>query len=141
MTMEASRIAESLGGSAVLQKEIRSDLDLADAISSGMPAQAAEAALQSGLITLDEMHRLVISRRRLTRTATLSPGESNRLARVIGSAIAAETALGDQTRAFRWMRMPNRALRGRRPIDLLDSEIGARVVVRLLGRIEHGVYS
>lgn len=36
----------------------------------------------------------------------------------------------------RWLRKPNRALQGRRPLDLAASDVGFRVVERLLGRIE-----
>jgi putative toxin-antitoxin system antitoxin component (TIGR02293 family) len=43
--------------------------------------------------------------------------------------------------AARWLRRPNRALGGERPLDLLTSDAGARVVEQVLGRIEHGVYS
>jgi uncharacterized protein (DUF2384 family) len=39
------------------------------------------------------------------------------------------------------LRKPNRALKGNRPIDLLESDLGSRMVERALGRIEHGVYS
>jgi len=35
----------------------------------------------------------------------------------------------------------NRALGGRVPLHLLDSDAGAQAVERVLGRIEHGVYS
>lgn len=36
---------------------------------------------------------------------------------------------------------PNRALGGERPLALLDSDVGSLAVERVLGRIEHGVYS
>jgi putative toxin-antitoxin system antitoxin component (TIGR02293 family) len=65
-------------------------------------------------------------------------GIAGRVARV--TARAAE-ALGDGAKAERWMRAPNRALRGARPVDLLDGDAGVREVERVLGRIEHGVFS
>jgi putative toxin-antitoxin system antitoxin component (TIGR02293 family) len=49
-------------------------------------------------------------------------------------------ALGDPKRAQLWMTNRNSGLNGRRPVDLLDSEAGAREVVDILQRIEHGVY-
>jgi putative toxin-antitoxin system antitoxin component (TIGR02293 family) len=71
----------------------------------------------------------------------LSPAESDRLARVVRIIARAEEALGDRGKAHRWLRKANRALAGKRPLDLLASDAGARMVERILGRIEHGVYS
>jgi putative toxin-antitoxin system antitoxin component (TIGR02293 family) len=51
----------------------------------------------------------------------------------------AEEAIGSPEKADRWMRKPNRALGGRRPIDLLDDEDSAREVDAVLGRIEYGL--
>lgn len=51
----------------------------------------------------------------------------------------AEEALGDAEKARRWLRKPNRGLRGRVPLDLARSEAGARIVEQALGRIEHGL--
>ena len=53
----------------------------------------------------------------------------------------AEVALDDREKAGRWMREPNRALGGTRPLDLLRSSAGARAVETVLGRIEHGTFS
>ena len=39
------------------------------------------------------------------------------------------------------LRTPNRALGGERPLDQLDTDIGARAVEDILGRIAYGVYS
>jgi putative toxin-antitoxin system antitoxin component (TIGR02293 family) len=62
-------------------------------------------------------------------------------ARVARVTVRAEEALGDRAKAERWMRAPNRALGGARPLDLLESDGGMREVERVLGRIEHGVFS
>jgi len=49
--------------------------------------------------------------------------------------------LGEREKALRWLDTPNRALGGRRPLDLLDDGLGAKQVEKILGRIETGVYS
>lgn len=142
--MTARGVAEKLGGKKVLKREVRSDLDLAEAIHHGLPTRAAEEVLRSGLLTPAELYGLVVPRRTLThrreKRRPLTPEESDRLARVVRVAARAEEALGDGAKAARWLRKPNRALAGRRPIELLESDIGARMVERVLGRIEHGVY-
>ena len=47
-------------------------------------------------------------------------------------------ALGDPARASRWLRRTNRALGGMAPIAVIDTELGARQVENLLGRIAYG---
>jgi putative toxin-antitoxin system antitoxin component (TIGR02293 family) len=49
--------------------------------------------------------------------------------------------LGDKPTAVQWLLTPNRALGGERPLDRLDTDIGAREVEDILGRIAYGVYS
>jgi putative toxin-antitoxin system antitoxin component (TIGR02293 family) len=49
--------------------------------------------------------------------------------------------IGEEEKAGEWLRTPNRALGGERPLDLLDTDVGAREVEDVLGRIAYGVYS
>lgn len=60
-----------------------------------------------------------------------------RLARVT---LRSHEAIGSPDKANRWLVTPNRALSGRKPIELLNSDEGAALVEEILGRIEHGIY-
>jgi len=141
----ARGVAEKLGGTKVLKREVRSDLDLVDAIHGGLPTRAVEEVLRSGLFQPSELYEIVVPRRTLAhrkgKRQPLSPEQSDRLARLVRVAERAEEVLGNREKAARWLRKPNRALQGKRPIGLLESDVGARMVERALGRIEHGVYS
>ena len=141
--MTTQALAECLGGRQALGRDIRSDLDLDDAIRSGLPVKAVESVVKTGALRAPELHALVIPRRTLAhrkrRGGRLSSEQSDRLARVVRVVTSGEEAIGDGTRAARWLRKPNRALRGRRPLDLLASDVGARLVEQELGRIEHGL--
>ncbi|MGH6919698.1 MAG: antitoxin Xre/MbcA/ParS toxin-binding domain-containing protein [Geminicoccaceae bacterium] len=53
----------------------------------------------------------------------------------------AEQTFANKAKADAWLRRPTSALGGRRPIDLLDSETGCRLVEQLLYRIGHGIAS
>ncbi|HEX2078439.1 MAG TPA: antitoxin Xre/MbcA/ParS toxin-binding domain-containing protein [Longimicrobium sp.] len=143
--MTAQMLAERLGGPAVLRSEVRSDLDIAELIHQGLPLRVVDVVLASGLLRADELYTLVVPRRTLAhrreKQHALSPEQSDRLARVVRVMARAEEALGSPDRATHWMRKENRALAGKRPIDLLESDAGTRMVERVLGRIEHGVYS
>jgi putative toxin-antitoxin system antitoxin component (TIGR02293 family) len=56
-------------------------------------------------------------------------------------AAQAFAVFGAEDRAATWLRRPNRALNGELPIDLLDTDVGARQIEDILGRIEHGIVS
>jgi putative toxin-antitoxin system antitoxin component (TIGR02293 family) len=141
----ARGVAEKLGGTKVLRREVHSDFDLVDAIRGGLPTRALEEVLRSGLFEPGELYEIVVPRRTLAhrkeKRQPLSPEQSDRLARMVRVADRTEEALGNREKAARWLRKPNRALQQKRPIDLLESDVGARMVERALGRIEHGVYS
>ncbi|MGB7190302.1 MAG: antitoxin Xre/MbcA/ParS toxin-binding domain-containing protein, partial [Acidobacteriaceae bacterium] len=48
---------------------------------------------------------------------------------------------GDREAAVNWLRTPKKALRNQSPLHFARTEIGAREVENLIGRIEHGVFS
>ena len=48
---------------------------------------------------------------------------------------------GDAVAARTWLSSPNRALGGRIPLSLVETELGVLAVEDVIGRLEHGVYS
>lgn len=143
--MTTQGVAEKLGGRKVFKKPVRSELELAEAIRRGLPTRAVDEVLEAGLLEPAEVYELVLPRRTLAhrreRGQPLTPEQSDRLARVVRVTTRAEEALGERAKAARWLRKPNRALGGRRPIELLENDMGARMVERVLTRIEYGVHS
>ena len=146
--MAAAAVAKKLGGRGVLHREITSELELAAAVRAGLPSSALDHLLDDLAAwagSQAEVYRVVGSARTLQRKRAqhtkLSADESDRLARLARLLVRAEEALGDAGKARRWLSEPNRALDGQRPLTLLDSDAGALAVERVLGRIEHGVYS
>jgi putative toxin-antitoxin system antitoxin component (TIGR02293 family) len=76
------------------------------------------------------------------KAGRFKPVESERIMRV--SRIfrrAMEVFNQNETIAKRWMKSPAKALGNIAPIDFTETDIGAREVENLLGRIEYGVYS
>lgn len=141
--MTSQVLADYLGGTQALGREIRSDFDLDDAIREGLPLSAIESVVRGGALSPSELDALVIPRRTLAHRKRLgrrlSTRQSDRLTRVVRVVARAEEAIGEFAKAQRWLRKPNRALRGKRPLDLAASDVGIRVVEQLLGRIEHGL--
>jgi len=72
----------------------------------------------------------------------LSPEESERLFRI--STVfekAVELFEGDASAAVSWLTAPKRALGNQSPLTYSRTEVGAREVENLIGRLEHGVFS
>lgn len=88
--------------------------------------------------------KLGISRATLNRRLArgkLEPEESDRVvrfARLLGKAIE---VFETNENARRWLNSPQIGLGGALPLDYAQTEVGAREVDELLGRIEYGVYS
>jgi len=88
--------------------------------------------------------KLSISRSTLQRrkhAGRLSPGESDRLLRFARLVDHATDVFGDIGKARTWLKHPQHGLGGAVPLDYAETEIGAREVDNLLGRIDYGVYS
>jgi putative toxin-antitoxin system antitoxin component (TIGR02293 family) len=144
--METDAIAKVLGGRKVLGKAVKKADDLAQLIRKGLPASSVTALAEK----LD-MGNNVLSRklgipqrtltRRLSQRSRLTAAESDRTVRFARVYASAVEMIGDEDKAVEWLRTPNRALGGKRPLDQLDTDLGAREVEDILGRIAYGVYS
>jgi putative toxin-antitoxin system antitoxin component (TIGR02293 family) len=80
-----------------------------------------------------------LSRRR--KRGSFDKDESERLLRLARIAVRAVDVMESADTARQWLTEPARALGGEPPLHFADTEPGAREVERLLGRMEHGVFS
>ena len=88
--------------------------------------------------------KLSISRSTLQRrkaAGRLSPDESDKVMRLSRLLEHATNVFGDIEKARAWLKFPQRGLGGAVPLDYAETEVGAREVDNLLGRIDYGVYS
>src|SRR5207302_4218501 len=88
--------------------------------------------------------KLSISRSTLQRrkaAGRLSPDESDKVIRYSRLVRQAADFFGDIEKARAWLKHPQYGLGGAVPLDYAETEIGAREVDDLLGRIDYGVYS
>lgn len=144
--METEAIAGILGGRKVLGKAVRKPDDLALLVRKGLPAGSVTALaekLHLGSTVLSRKLGIPLRTltRRLSQASLLTPAESDRTVRVARVYANAIEMIGDEAKAIEWLNTPNRALGGERPIDRLDTDIGARGVEDILGRVAYGVYS
>ena len=142
MVNEFHAVMEELGGEPVLGHSLRTDDDLQEAIRQGFPQTVIKEVLLSAGITLKELAgsldlsaRSLQRRRRAGRLARYESDRIYRLARIIA---LAKHYLGNKETATRWLKRPNRALGNKAPLELIDTELGARTVENVLGRIAYG---
>ena len=138
----ARETAEHLGGADLLGCEVRSEADMAEVIESGLPTESLRSLVASG-VSEREVETLVIKpRTRSHRRANgqrLTVDESDRAARVARTVALAEQTFVNRDKASRWLHRELHALRGRRPIDLVRTHSGSRIVEDALTRIAWGV--
>jgi len=68
----------------------------------------------------------------------LDSATSERVMRVADVTRMAEQTFGGRAPATQWLKAANRALAGATPLSLLDTELGAREVRRILASINYG---
>ena len=83
--------------------------------------------------------RATFHRRR--QAGHLETPESERIVRFSRLMRRAVEALGSEEAAREWLKSPAMAFGGETPLSFADTEVGAREVEYLLGRLEHGVFS
>jgi putative toxin-antitoxin system antitoxin component (TIGR02293 family) len=141
----AQKIVDVLGGPRVIGRSVSTLDDLAKRLRKGLPYTSVECMMDTLGISREVLaSTLQIPPRTLARRkreGALGPGESDRLyrlARVVAHALA---VFEDDKKVAAWMNRPSRALLGRFPMEVLDTDIGVQQVDDILGRIEYGVYS
>ena len=144
--MTVAMIADVLGGHKTLRIRVENEPDLRELTRKGLPVDAVANIANELRLPVQEITRVAgISgrtlSRRMTTKARLTPHESDRLVRMAREVAFATEVLGSAESAAKWMQFPNRALEGERPMDLLDTEAGARMVNNIIGRIAYGLFS
>ena len=146
---EVERVSALLGGARVLRRSLRRPLEVHEALERGLPATALVRLVEKVSILRDPAAlepAVGVSLRTLQRHKAdphkrLSPEQSGRVWKFAEILAKASDVLGSQDEAERWLERPAMALEQRRPVELLATPAGTRLVEDLLGRIEYGVYT
>jgi len=143
--MNTEAVINWMGGAQTLDTLPGSELELVELVIRGLPTRVIDWLLAGRKLEKEEIFDIIVPRRTLAhrkqKHQNLSREESERLARVAGVMAMAEETFQNKDKALTWMRRPRPSLGGHRPVDLLDTEQGARLVEAVLGRIAQGVYS
>jgi putative toxin-antitoxin system antitoxin component (TIGR02293 family) len=121
-----------------------SDFDLAELVEHGLPTERLALLREHGL-TFTEVAEIVISPRTLkhrkARGERLSDEETDRMVRVARILSLANNVFGNPQKALTWLRTESDRMGGRRPLSMLRTDAGGRLVESRLWQIDEGVFA
>jgi putative toxin-antitoxin system antitoxin component (TIGR02293 family) len=121
-------------------------LQLIEQIRSGLRYHSLEHFQEVSRLPIEGIRRVLsLPRRTLARrkeAGKLSAAESDRLVRLADLFDKAVDLFdGDRDAALRWFQSPAKAFAWATPLAVAETETGAREVEKLIGRLDHGVFS
>jgi putative toxin-antitoxin system antitoxin component (TIGR02293 family) len=136
------RVAQVLGGPAVLHHRVRTWSDLDRVVRAGLPKRSlqlvARRAAEPGA-SVNALVYTVVPPATFKRRTRLSIEESERTERLARIVALAEATWADQHEAKAFLNGPHPLLDRETPLDVARTELGARRVERLFHDIEHGL--
>lgn len=143
MAVKIPEIAEVLGGRTALKRQIQSLEDMRLAVERGLPVRSLHLAINRITSSKKEATELtyeIVPRTTLHRRRTrLSKKESEQLERLARMTALAEEVWEDLTLAHEFLTSSQPQLGGKKPVELVDSDLGTRQVEDLLYRLEYSL--
>jgi len=130
----------TLGLKATSSRELIRQIELGFSLSRLRLLESQSGLSVARIASIIGIPERTLARRR--NSGRLTSDESERLLRV--SAVfekAVDLFEGDRAAALKWLTSPKKALENETPLLYSRTELGAREVENLLGRLEHGVFS
>lgn len=122
-----------------------SDFDIIAAVRHGIEKSKLLSLAKKLSLTIEELADILhISERTLQRYSPGTLVKAEYADRAIALAQLYERGvdvLGSAAAFNDWLRRPNYALRNQSPLSYLDTSVGFAMVLDILGRVEHGVFS
>ncbi len=141
-----SGIVRWLGGSVLIDQDIRTDFDIIKAGTAGITKASIDELTSYIGVSKKSMAEdiLNVSIKTLERKDPKdkldkrTSSHALEIARVMQHAFE---VFEDEEKARKWLNRENRALNGSKPVQLLNTLTGINMVNDILTRIEEGVYS
>lgn len=119
---------------------------IAGRIAQGLPYKTFDSLVLALDSTQNELASLLMiprsTLRRRKDSGVFHADESDRVVRYARIKDAATQLMdGDENAALDWLKTPLSVLAEKTPLDCAKTEVGARDVEQLIGRISHGVFS
>jgi putative toxin-antitoxin system antitoxin component (TIGR02293 family) len=112
-------------------------------IRAGLPTSIIRQLEEAGV---ERKYRIQIIpertlQHRVKNGERMTPAESERAFRMANVIALADLVFGNQEKGMRWLHNPMRRLEDQSPLDVLDTDIGARLVEEALGQIDAGYFA
>ncbi len=123
--------------------EYNDEIEIINKIEEGFSFEVIEELIKENKFSLQEIIELVLPNRtyyRRKKEQQLNAEESDIVANLFNLTEFAEEVFGDKEKAHNWLRRANRSLRNRKPLELLKTAFGRKIVEDVLSRIAYGVY-
>jgi putative toxin-antitoxin system antitoxin component (TIGR02293 family) len=131
-----------LGGNEFMPEKPASDFDFINRnikkLSVASLASVLNVPMKDMATLLNISYKTLGRKKRSDSLDNLSSSLSIEIANTIAKGI---TVFDEPEKLNRWLQKENKALNGQKPFDLLNTPTGIKMVNRILGRIEEGVYS
>lgn len=136
--------AERAVFSGLLVKHVpANDLDVVNWVHNRLPVEVLDRLLMEG-VTKQEIGLVLPARTLAHRRANgeaLTIEESDRAVRLARVLAQATSVFGDKIRGLAWLRQSLKRFEGRRPLDMLVSDVGSRLVEEALIQIDEGFFA
>lgn len=114
-----------------------------DVVEAGLPAAVVRDFAAASGVSAGDIGEIVgasvrTMARKLAKNERLGSAESDRAYRLFDAVARAVHAFGDVDKALRWLQRSVPSLGGRKPIELLRTEIGTRSVLSAIDRVAYG---
>jgi putative toxin-antitoxin system antitoxin component (TIGR02293 family) len=139
---QPDRIADVMGGAAVLGASVHSVQELEAAVETGLPKQALRLTVNRAYASAKDARTMlyrVVPEATYKRRSRLTPAQSERTERLARVIAAAEHVWGNRVDAQAWLARAHPELENRTPLEAAMSELGARRAEDLLSRIFYGI--
>lgn len=143
--MEQEKLSKLLQEPGIAYEAETSPIDLVELSRKGIKKAALSNLSRALNIPMKRLAKLLpVTERTLQRrdANSLLNSTTSQQVILIGQLITkGEEAFEDPKKFQEWLAQPNMALGGYTPLNIMDTTIGVQLVMDILGRLEHGVYS
>lgn len=134
-----------LGGNKAMKKNIAGEFDLIAVSREGIKKSTLKSLATYLGVSMNTMSRLLhTSHRNIQRKDEDEMLDTLKTEKVLELAAFAQRGIeviGSRGGFIEWLHSPLAALGNKTPVDFLDTSFGIHLVTKILGRLEHGVYS
>jgi putative toxin-antitoxin system antitoxin component (TIGR02293 family) len=134
-----------LGGKGSSLQVINTDIDLIELTRKGLKKDTLFYLAEYLGISMGQLSDLLhTSHRNLQRkdaNETMDSYKTEKVLELASFAVRGTDVIGSEAGFREWLKNPITALDNKTPLDFLDTTFGIQMVLKILGRLEQGVYS